>query len=119
MPYKDPEKRRAAVRESCRRHRAGLPRKTRKPDRKPELAELQFRTASDVLALLGGQVRAVLEDEAVGTLERARAVAYLAATMLRAVDTADLERRLSDIEAALQNIGGNNESQIIRHPATA
>lgn len=120
MPYKDPEKRRAAVRESCRRRRAGEPRKTRIPDRKPELAELQYRTACDIMALLNGQVEAVLDDTGISTTEKARLVTYMAGTMLRAVDTVDLEKRLADIEATLAKIGGHHEEgDIVRHPASA
>lgn len=100
MPYKDPAKRRASTREAVRRHRAGERKTAGKP--LPELAELRYHTARDVLELLGDQVTALLADEALGTVERARAVGYLAGLLLRAVEAADVTERLEALEAALE-----------------
>ena len=101
MPYRDPEKRRASVRESVRRNRAGV---SGKPMRKPlpDLEELRFKTARDVLGLLNVQVDAVLDDEGLGSIERARTIAYLAGLLLRAVEASDLTARLEALEAALK-----------------
>ena len=100
MPYKDHEKRRAVVRESARRTRTG----DRKPARKPlpELSELRYQTASDVLALLNEQVAAVEGDEKTGTVEKARCIGYLASLLLRAIETGDFTERLEALEKLVQ-----------------
>jgi len=96
MPYKNPEKQRAAVREAQRRRRAGE-RKARR-ETLPELAELRYQTARDVLELLSSQVQAVESDADLGTVERARCIGYLAGLLLRAVEQGDLEDRLAQLE---------------------
>jgi len=110
MPYADPAKRAAAQRDAQRRRRAGLP---NQPKRQPlpELRELQYKTATDILTLLGDQVAAILADGELSTLEKARTVGYLAGVMLRAVDSADLERRLTEIEAMLEKINGGDDAK--------
>jgi hypothetical protein len=109
MPYKDPEKRRAAVRESNRRRRAGG---EGKPARKPRggelpaLEELRFRTAQDVVRLLNTEVEAVRGDAGLDTVNRARTVGYLAGLLLRAIETGDVEERIRALEAKL--LGGDD-----------
>ena len=98
MPYRDRERQRAAERDCQRRRRAGLPRQTRRQTL-PALEELRFGTARDVLRLLNGQAEAVLRARRLGVVERARAVGYLAALLLRAVEVGELERRLETLEA--------------------
>lgn len=100
MPYKDPEKRRAAVREAVRRRQTVNP----KPRTKPLLAltELQYATARDVLALLNDQIAAVDGDNDAGTLEKARCIGYLASLLLRAIETGDLAERLAALEKLVQ-----------------
>jgi len=105
MPYRDPEKQRAAVRESQRRRRAAGAGKAR-GHTLPELAELRLETAKDVVALLGGQVRAVIADPKLGTVERARTIGYLASCLLRAIETGDLAERLEALESMAATSGG-------------
>ena len=66
---------------------------------------VELKTAADVLALVAGEIGAVL-----GTLEpgaeRARAVGSLCAIALRAVEQSEIEERLSRIEATLAAQGG-------------
>jgi hypothetical protein len=64
-------------------------------------ADVRIETARDVLAVLECQVRAVLADEALGTVERARVVATLAGASLRAIEAADLAGRVEAIENVL------------------
>ncbi len=61
--------------------------------------DLRLLTASDVLAVLAGQVEAVLADDELGTAERARTIATLAGVSLRAIEAADLAGRVEAIEA--------------------
>lgn len=100
MPYKDPEKRRASVREAVRRHAAAGPKPRSKP--LPELRELQYATARDVLTLLNDQVVAVKDAERLGTLEKARCIGYLASLLLRAIETGDFAERLAALEKLIE-----------------
>jgi len=112
MPYADPEKRRASVREAVRRHRQA--RRGRKPKSKPalpELEELRFETARDVVRLLSGQVAAVLAEEEVRTTEKARVIGYLAGVLLRAVELGDLSERIAALERAFGELGANRVMQ--------
>jgi hypothetical protein len=99
MPYKDPEQRRAYQAQYRRQQRAGRP---ERPGRSSLPAPFRLQTAREVLALLEEQVNAVRADPAVGTLERARCVGYLAGVALRAVETGELEARLEALEAVLK-----------------
>ncbi len=99
MPYRDAERRRAYDREYKRIARAGggpTPGQTRLPQ------PFRLKTAADVLALLEEQVAAVREDPAVGTLERARCVGYLAGVGLKAIEAGDVAARLEAVEATLK-----------------
>lgn len=100
MPYKDPEKRRASVREAVRRRQAAEPKPRTKP--LPALTELQYATARDVLGLLNGQISAVDGDAEAGTLEKARCIGYLASLLLRAIETGDLAERLAALEKLIE-----------------
>jgi hypothetical protein len=102
VPYRDDERRKACVRESVARTRAAARGKPGgKPSTLPSLAALRFKTARDVLRLLNSQVEALLEDEALDSVTRARALGYMAALLLRAVETGELEDRLTALEATL------------------
>lgn len=103
MPYADPERRRAAQREAQRRRRAGGG--DRQPTRQPlpALVELKYATARGVVELLHGQAEAVLSDQRLGTLERARCLGYLAAVLLRAVEVADVAARVEALERRLDH----------------
>ena len=91
MPYRDPEARRACVRESVRRHRAGEGKPRGKP--LPELAELRVETVKDVLAVLVGELGDVRRLMDRGTPERARVAGYLCGLLIRCFETADIEER--------------------------
>ena len=116
MPYKDPEKRHASVREAVARHKAAAGGKPKtKPSPLPGLAELRFKTARDVLALVNGQVEALLAAPALHVVTRARCVGYLAALLMRAVEVGEIETRLEALEAAIN--GGTNGETTRRTPA--
>jgi hypothetical protein len=102
VPYSDPDRARGYQREYRRSRRAGDLCTT--PCTTPVPADFRLKTAADVLALLEGQVAAVLAapaDEA-GTLEKARAVGYLAGLSLKAIEAGNLAARLEALEATLK-----------------
>ena len=83
MAYADPEQQRVYQRDYKRLQRAGecqTPGQTRLP------LEFRLKTASDVLAMLGEQADAVLNDKELATVERARTIGYLSSVMLRAIE---------------------------------
>src|SRR5919107_3699721 len=99
MPYKDPEKRQTYQRDYKRMQRAGsgqTPGQTLLP------TSFRLKTAQDVLALIEEQVNAVREEPEAGTLEKARAVGYLASIALKAVEVADLSGRVEALEQVLR-----------------
>ena len=99
MPYKNPDRQRAAKAEHARRKRAaGV-----EPKRGTPLVsdEIRIATARDVLGVIEGQVAAVLGDGELGTAERARVGATLAGVALRAIEAADLAARVEALERAL------------------
>jgi hypothetical protein len=99
MPYKDPEKRQAYQKEYARMRRAGggqTPGQTLLP------LPFRLRTARDVLALIEEQVNAIRDAPEAGTLEKARAVGYLAGIALKAVEVADLSARVEAVERVLK-----------------
>ncbi len=106
MPYRDPEKRRAVWRESQARRRHSTPRQPL-----TALADLRRDEARRVVAVLWAELDAVREVQAAGTAERARCCALLAGTLLRAIETCDLARRLEELEALVAGgtwPGGND-----------
>jgi hypothetical protein len=100
VPYANPEMQRAANREHmCRRRARGTDSGTLGP---LITGELRLRRAADVLTVLDGQVTAVLQDQGVGTTERARVIATLAGVALRAIEASDLAARLEAVEHVLR-----------------
>ena len=99
MPYRDPEKQRDYQREYKRMQRAGS---SQTPGQTLVPLSFRLKTAQDVLALIEEQVNAVREEPEAGTLEKARAVGYLAGIALRAVEAADLSARLEAVEHVLK-----------------
>ena len=99
MPYKDPEKRQAYQREYKRMQRAGS---SQTPGQTLVPLSFRLKTAQDVLTLIEEQVNAVREEPEAGTLEKARAVGYLAGVALRAVEVADLSARVEAVERILK-----------------
>jgi hypothetical protein len=67
----------------------------------------RLQTAQDVLALLHEQVEALRAANWVGTVEKARALGYLASLARQAIETADLAARLDQLEATLKPSNGN------------
>lgn len=101
MPYADPERQPAAKAEHARRSRLAAV-EPRSGTIRPLLDhETRLRTAGDVLAVIEGQVRLVLGDRDLETIERARTIATLAGVALRAVEAADLDALVEAVEAAL------------------
>lgn len=97
MAYADPEKRRSYQRDYKRLRRAGdcqTPGQTRLP------VEFRLKTAADVLALLDEQVASVRQDGSLGSVERAKAVGYLAGIALRAIDAG---ARVEALESILKS----------------
>ncbi len=99
MPYKDPEKRRVYQREYQRLRRAGV---SETPGQTIIPLPFRLETARNVLALLEEQVNAVRAEPEAGTLEKARAVGYLASIALKAVEVADLSARVEAVERVLR-----------------
>jgi hypothetical protein len=103
MPYKNPDRQRAAKREHARRTRAASVEPTRGTGRRPLVSgEVRLGTARDVLGVIEGQVAAVLADTELGTTERARTAATLCGVALRAIEQADLAARVEALERALE-----------------
>jgi hypothetical protein len=98
MPYKNPEQAREYHREYQRVRRTGsagntslgLPPSTR------------IQTAEDVRLLLETTIHEVREADA-DALVKARCIGYLAGITLKAIETANLEARLIDLEEVLKN----------------
>ena len=101
MPYKDPERAREYQRNYQRIRRAGATGKN--------VVEfptnIRIKTAEDVRNLLETTINEVREAEA-DTLVKARCVGYLAGIMLKAIETANLEARLIDVEEMLKQGDG-------------
>ena len=102
MPIADPEKSRTFQREYKRLARAGsctTPGQTQVP------VEFRLQTASDVLALLGEQAEAVLNDAELGTVEWARIICVLGGNAAQSYRTRQ-PRRTARI------VGSRDESTI-------
>ena len=104
MPYKDRDKANQAKREWKARSRAAGRTRGRTPGR--TLAPLlplavRLENVQDVLALVRGQVGALLADQTLTTVERARTVGYLAGLALRCVEVGDIAARLEEVERLL------------------
>lgn len=112
MPYSDPERRRQVQRESARRRRARerasastLPRRPVDPSRwtrqhgtaGPMPAREPVTCAVDVADVLAEAMELVRRDEAAGSLHRARALAYVASTWLRAHEVGTLADEVADL----------------------
>jgi hypothetical protein len=104
MPYRDPERQRAAKAEGARRRRLARVEPGRGTRTLAPLlsTELRIATARDVLRVIEGQVEAILADELLATAERARVISTLAGVALRAIEAGDLAGRLKALERHLQ-----------------
>jgi len=69
----------------------------------------RLQTAQDVIDLLQQQVAAVRADRKAGTLEKARAIGYLASIALRAIDAGNMAARVEALEAVLKHRNGDGK----------
>lgn len=93
MPYRDPEKQKAYQREWQRARKAGEP---MKPLART-LNQAEIKSAQGMLNILADILAQLVADK--GDLYmKARTIAYVASVGLRAVETAELERRLTELE---------------------
>ncbi len=67
----------------------------------------QMQTAQDVIDVLQEQVEAIRAEAGAGTVEKARAIGYLASLARQAIETAKLSARLEALEAAQGHHGRN------------
>ena len=104
MPIADPEKSRTYQREYKRLVRSGS---CQTPGQTVVPAEYRLATAADVLAMVGEQAEILMNDEAIGTIERARTIGFLAGVLLKAIEVANLSGRLESLEAALKSRSAN------------
>ena len=100
MPYSDPDRARDYQREYRRTRRSGDDCTT--PGTTPIPLPFRLQTAADVLKLLEEQVTAVRAEQEVGTLEKARAIGYLAGITLKAIEAGNLAARLEMLETVLK-----------------
>lgn len=100
MPFADPERARSYQREYRRTRRAG----DRCTTPGTSLVPLSFRlqTAQDVIDLLEEQVALVRAEQSAGTLEKARAVGFLAGVALKAIEAGNLAARIEMLERVLK-----------------
>ena len=97
MPYKDAEQAKKYNTDYQRERRAGTPGKAAVGPP----ASVRIKTAEDVRMLLEATINEVREAEA-DVLVKARCTGYLAGIIMKAIETANLEARLIDVEAALK-----------------
>jgi len=97
MPIKDAEKSREYQREYQRARRAGSPGNTTLD----LSASIRIKTAEDIRMLLETTINEVREAE-VDVLAKARCIGYLAGITMKAIETANLEGRVIDIEETLK-----------------
>jgi hypothetical protein len=74
---------------------------------KPPARHLQ--TVQDVIDLLQEQVEALRAEAWAGTVEKARAIGYLAAIARRAIETNKIAQRLEMLESVLKNRKGGGK----------
>ena len=98
MPFKDPERRRSYNREYQRLRRAGLPTGSRRVDTRVTSIPEQTKTASGLLCVLSNLIKGVLQTKQGDIFIRSRTAGYLISIGLRAVEVADLEGRVTNLE---------------------
>ena len=98
MPYKNPEKQREYQREYQRLRRAGQSATEHGLKVLQPLNPEQIRTAQGLLSILGGLIGEVITTEQGDIFMRARTTGYLISIGLKAVEVADLEARLTNLE---------------------
>jgi hypothetical protein len=90
------------VRRIERRTQALLKRLQEIANRGPPPPSRRVQTAQDIIDLLQEQVEALRADTSLGTVEKARAVAYLAGVARKAIETGTLAARLELMEQVLK-----------------
>ena len=95
MPYKDPERQREYQRQWQRARRAG---ETGRFKVLRISSPEEIRTAHALLSVLAGLIKQVLEAKEGDVFMRSRTAGYLISIGLRAVEVADLEARLTNLE---------------------
>ncbi len=101
MPYKNHEVQREYQRQWQRARRAG---ETGRFKVLRVSSPEEIRTATALLGVLAGLIKEVLETKEGDVFIRSRTAGYLISIGLRAVEVADLEGRLADLESKL--LGG-------------
>jgi hypothetical protein len=98
MPYKDKAKQKAYQREYQRLRRAGQPIKEHGLKVLQPVNLEQVRTAQGLLRILGHLIGEVLETKEGDVFMRSRTAGYLISIGLKAVEVADLESRITNLE---------------------
>ena len=98
MPFKDPERRRSYNREYQRLRRAGQPTGNRGIEVIRVSNLEQTKTASGLLCVLSNLIKQVLDTKEGDVFMRSRTCGYLISIGLRAVEVADLESRITNLE---------------------
>lgn len=101
MPYKDPLRQKEYQRQWQRARRAG---ETGRFKVLRVSSPEEIRTATALLGVLVGLIKEVLETNEGDVFLRSRTAGYLISIGLKAVEVADLEGRLTDLENRL--LGG-------------
>lgn len=104
MPYKDPEKQKTYQREWQRSRKAGEPMKPLPRT----LNSGEIRTAQGMLDVLVETLAQLMEAKA-DLFMKARTIAYVVSVGLRAVEIAELERRLIELE---NRMGGSENERL-------
>ena len=98
MPFKDKEKRRNYNRDYQRLRRAGQSTTEHGLKVLQPLNPEQTETAGGLLSVLGGLIGEVLTTDKGDIFMRARTAGYLISIGLKAVEVADLESRITNLE---------------------
>lgn len=98
MPFKDKERSRRYNREYARLRRAGQPGAGAVVQVLQASSPEQTSTASGLLHILGGLISDVIKSPQGDPFIKARTVAFVVSVALRAIETADLEARLTNLE---------------------
>jgi hypothetical protein len=102
MPYKDPEMKRAYNREYKRMLRGS---QTQSQTLQTLKVEYKLKNAKDVLELLERTIKEIegLRCESNGeVLSKARTIGFLAGYLLKAIESVELEQRISSLEEILK-----------------
>ena len=102
LPFKDPEKQRTAVRLAVRKYASGAPPTPPASNTVAALAELDLETAQGISKALAAIMRELVATEA-DPFVRARGVAYVAQTALKAIEVGNLETKLQELRQLVED----------------